>query len=295
MSTQLTAEEITGSGEVFDYYAKKMADVMRKYGPGPRVHFHLGLFPADAVPNTSVPRETLRQRLVEAQENMLDFAADVWGVAASPPRRILDVGCGLGGGSIYWAQRFGSAVTAVTNMPGDVPLVKELVARAEMSHLVEPLLMDAHDMDLPMRHNAAVAFESVCHMDRRRVFPAVARALERGGWFALEDHFLLRGEWAGTIDGYYRTNLGSVQEYQDIAASCGFVLEHNTDITDQVVEFWVQSMAWTASELDHAYATQQWSLPERRLTDSAVAHGRFFRAWRDRAVETRLLLFRLRG
>ncbi|MFD0420124.1 SAM-dependent methyltransferase [Streptomyces sp. NPDC127108] len=295
MSSPSSVEETADPGEVFAYYAKKMPDVMYKYGPGPRVHFHVGLFPADARINTSVPRETLRKRLIDAQESMLDFAAEEWGADQAAPRRILDVGCGLGGGALYWAQRLGSEVTAVTNMPEHVPVIKGLASSAGVSHLVTPLLMDAHHMDIPVRHDAAVAFESVCHMDRRRVFPATAKVLKPGGWFALEDHFVVRDEWDGIINGYYATNTGSVREYEEVAEACGFTLERDTEITDRVVEFWVQSMAWTASELDHGYATNQWALPERRLIDSAVAHGRFFRAWRDRAAQTRLLFFRYHG
>ncbi|MEU2790978.1 methyltransferase domain-containing protein [Streptomyces sp. NPDC007100] len=295
MSSRSVADGAAGSSEVIDYYANKLPDVMRKYGPGPRVHFHLGLFSPGERPNTSVPRETLRKRLIEAQENMLDFAAETWGVSANPPQRILDVGCGFGGGAIYWAQRCGAAVTAVTNVPGHVPVVRELATVANVSHLVSPVVMDANELAVPVRHDAAVAFESVCHLDRRRAFAAVAAALRPGGWFALEDHFLLRDEWADMINGYYRTNLGTVREYRESAEACGFTLERDTDITDRVLEFWVQSMAWTASELDHAYASKEWPLPEKRLIDSLIAHGRFFRAWRDRAAETRMLLFRLPG
>ena len=44
---------------------------------------------------------------------MLSDAAEVWDAPQSLSGEILDVGCGLGGGSIFWAQEFGARVTAV--------------------------------------------------------------------------------------------------------------------------------------------------------------------------------------
>ena len=41
----------------------------------------------------------------------------VWDASESLTGEILDVGCGLGGGSIFWAQEFGARVTAVTCVP----------------------------------------------------------------------------------------------------------------------------------------------------------------------------------
>lgn len=97
------------------------------------------------------------------------------------------------------------------------------------------------------------------------------------------------------MNGYYRTRLGTLDEYVRAAREAGFTLERDEDITDPVSEFWVQSMAWTAAELDRTAGPAEPSpIGRERLMDSAVGHGRLFRIWRDHAVETRLLLFRLR-
>jgi tocopherol O-methyltransferase len=111
----------------------------------------------------------------------------------------------------------------------------------------------------------------------------------------LQEHFVLRDEWSGFIDDYYKTRLGTVAEYVAAARDAGFELEQNDDITDLVAEFWVQSMAWTTAELDRTARAESSPIARTRLTESALTHGKFFRAWREHAVETRQLMFRRRA
>ncbi|MEU8349513.1 MULTISPECIES: cyclopropane-fatty-acyl-phospholipid synthase family protein [unclassified Streptomyces] len=275
------------------YYSAKTRDILHKYGPGPRVHFHLGLF--DSTPNTTVPQHVVRRRIVESQETVLEHAAALWGVPAAPPAEVLDIGCGLGGGSIYWAQEYGSAVTGLTITAEHIPVMARLVRQASVSGLVTPVLGDAHDLSEERAYDAAVAVESAVHMDRVRLFAVVSRALRPGGWFGLQEHFLCRPQVADFVNGYYKTRLGTVPEYVAAARDAGLELEQNEDVTDGVSEFWVQSMAWTTAELERSRMTGTPSpVGPERLRESALAHGRLFRIWRDHAVETRLLLFRKR-
>src|ERR1700730_7228527 len=111
------------SCHVADYYDSKTNALLERYGPGPRVHYHSGLIkePAPA----GAPIETLRQTLVMGQEQLLIQAAATWKIDAIPFYDVLDVGCGLGGGSIFWAQEFGAKVTAVTIAPSHLYWVKK--------------------------------------------------------------------------------------------------------------------------------------------------------------------------
>ncbi|MEV4438709.1 class I SAM-dependent methyltransferase [Streptomyces sp. NPDC049577] len=278
------------------YYSRKTADILHKYGPGPRVHFHVGLFEPGVTPNTTVSQTVLRNRLRASQEAALDHAARLWGVREEPPIHLFDIGCGLGGGSIYWAQEYGCAVTAMTVTAKHVPLMADLVREAGVEDLVTPVLGDIHDLCEEKRYDAAVAIESSGYMDRERLFSVVAKALRPGGWFGIQEHFLCRPEWTAFIDGYYKTRLGTLAEYIAAARAAGFELEQDEDVTDRVAEFWVQSQAWTTAELDRMERTGAASpIARERLMESALAHGKLFRVWRDHAVETRMLLFRLEG
>ncbi|MGW0362870.1 SAM-dependent methyltransferase [Streptomyces sp. NPDC002990] len=291
-----TDDQAFDESQVPLYYSRKTADIIHKYGPGPRVHFHMGLFAPGAAPNTTVSQRVLKRRIIESQEAIVDHAARTWGAYATPPARLLDIGCGVGGGSLYWAQEHGAMVTGLTVAGEHVPVIRDFARQAGVADRVTPLLADVHDFTTEQKFDAAYANESSGYMDRRRLFEVVAKALKPGGWFGIQEHFICRPEWTEFIDGYYKTRLGTLTEYLTAAGAAGFELEQDEDVTDRVAEFWVQSMAWNTAELDRVEssgAPSAWS--RERLRESTITHGKLFRIWRDRALETRLLLFRLGG
>lgn len=287
------------AGTAFDetqvplYYSRKTKDILHKYGPGPRVHFHMGMFGKDEAPNTTVAQDVLRRRILTSQENVLAHAAKLWRVAERPSGELLDIGCGLGGGSIYWAQEHGATVRGITVAKDHVPVIDDLARQAGVADRVSAGVMDVHDLDEEARYDGAVAIESSGYMDREQLFAVVEKALRPGGWFGIQEHFICRPEWTEFIDAYYKTRLGTLTEYIQSARQAGLELEQDEDITDRVAEFWVQSMAWNTAELDREQRTGEASpINRERLTESALTHGKLFRIWRDHAVETRLLLFR---
>ncbi|MFE5555701.1 SAM-dependent methyltransferase [Streptomyces sp. NPDC056544] len=279
------------------YYSHKTQEILHKYGPGPRVHFHVGLYP-DGPPDSTVPQYVLKQRLFDAQERIVEHAARSWGAYEVPPRRLLDIGCGLGGTSLYWAQEHGASVTSLTVAAEHIPIVRHFARRAGVGQRVNPVLADVHELDETCAYDAVYANESSGYTDRTRLFQVVAKALEPGGWFGIQEHFVGRSTWREFIDGYYRTRLGLRGEYLAAAEAAGFELVHEEDVTDSVAEFWVQSMAWNTAELDRLRAgagAEPGAWTGERLEQSTLAHSRFFRLWRDHAVQTRLLRFRLRS
>ncbi|MEC4570399.1 SAM-dependent methyltransferase [Streptomyces virginiae] len=279
------------------YYSRKTQEILHKYGPGPRVHFHVGLYP-DGPPDTTVAQSTLKQSLFDAQERIVDHAARSWGAYEAPPRRLLDIGCGLGGTSLYWAQEHAASVTSLTVVPEHLPIVRHFARHTGVADRVEPVLADVHDLDEARAYDAVYANESSGYTDRTRLFEVVAKALVPGGWFGIQEHFAGASDWREFMDGYYRTRLGRRAEYLAAAEAAGFELVQDEDVTDSVAEFWVQSMAWNTAELDRlraASGARPGAWTSERLEQSTIAHSKFFRLWRDHAVETRLLRFRIGG
>lgn len=154
--------------DVVAYYHGKTRFILQRYGPGPRVHYHTGLVD-DAAPLDSSPTE-LRDRLVAAQERMLCHAVNYWNASSTLRGDVLDVGCGLGGGAIFWAQEFGAQVTAVTCVASHVDWVTRFVAQAGVASRVHTLLCDALAVPGENRFDAAVAVDSSCHLSRREWF-----------------------------------------------------------------------------------------------------------------------------
>lgn len=131
-------------GQEFDesqvplYYTRKTADILHKYGPGPRVHFHMGLFAPGATPNTTVSQRALKRRIVESQETIVEHAARSWGAYSTPPGSVLDIGCGVGGGSLYWAQQHGATVTGLTVAADHIPVIEDFARQAGVGDRVTP-------------------------------------------------------------------------------------------------------------------------------------------------------------
>ena len=281
------------SSDVTSYYSRKTSDILYKYGPGPRVHFHVGLFQPGAATNTTVAPRIIQRRLIDSQEAMLSHCGHAWLDEKYRSLELLDVGCGLGGGAIYWAQEHDANVTALTNVAEHIPIVSAFARQASVSERVTPLLVDVHRFQAERKYDAAVAIESSGYMDRVRLFEVMANALKPAAWFGIVEHFLCRPEWAGFIDHYYKTRLGTLTEYIEAGRAAGFTLEQDEDLTDRVCEFWMQSMAWSSMELDAIHDEKGSSIERHRLIESVMTHGKLFRIWREHALETRMLGFRL--
>ena len=274
---------------VAGYYDAKTASILRKYGPGPRVHFHIGCFAGH--PDTGVDADALRRRIRRAQEETVERAALAWDAPREFAGRLLDAGCGLGGGAIWWARHCPAEVTAATIAGEHVPLVARFAEAAGVGGRVRAVLADACEVEGPEPFDAVVAMESACYFPRRRWFGHLRRIVRPGGVVCIEDTFLGREECREPFDRYWRTRVGPAAEYVRCAAEAGFALEGDVDLTAATAEFWVQSIAWSrrtleGGELDDAEV--------RRLAESIRWHGYFHRAWLRRGIEVRLLKFRLR-
>jgi tocopherol O-methyltransferase len=229
------------SEEVARYYREKTHRILRKYGPGPRVHFHAGL--RAEPPEANATEETLRAAMVRAQERLTAS------LAVPPRSRVLDVGCGLGGTAIYLAEMLRAEVTAITIVPHHVELVGELAKRAGVSNRVRARACDAHAASTMGRFDTAVAVESSCYFDRPRWFGEMSKALVGRGKLHVVDCFAADPSIAPRFDGYWRTRIGTLDEYRRAADAAGLEeVEHET-WNDQVADFWLLTRAWTGLEL----------------------------------------------
>ena len=275
---------------VATYYDTKTASILMKYGPGPRVHFHIGLFQQGALATTTTMKQ-LKQNLVDSQEAMVRYAAKVWEAPATLSGEVLDAGCGLGGGALYWAQEHRARVTAVTIAAEHIPLISRFAAQGGLTERVRPLLADVCDVPLDRQYTGVVAMESACYFPRVRWFDHLSRLVAPGGYVCIEDTFLGRREWQQPFDHYWKTRVAPVAEYVAAAQAAGFALDRNEDVTDSTTEFWIQSAAWIEAALSTGVHAPD---EEKRLLQSHRWHGNFFRAWRDHGIEVRLLRFKHR-
>jgi SAM-dependent methyltransferase len=232
--------------DVVAYFDSKTRSILQRYGPGPRVHYHTGI--VDDPPPLDASALMLRERLVAGQELMLRHAADVWNASANLNGQILDVGCGLGGGAIFWAQEFGAQVTALTCVPSHADWVSKFAAEAGVGPRVEPLVCDAVEAPGENCFDAAVAVDSSGYLPRKGWFRRLASLLRPGGSVFIIDCFLERPEYADLFNSHWHTRIGTIEEYFAAAQESGLKPGPLFDITDRTEHFWTTTLALIEAE-----------------------------------------------
>ncbi|MDE3138166.1 MAG: class I SAM-dependent methyltransferase [Acidobacteriota bacterium] len=124
----------------------------------------------------------------EAQIQLVEHMARAAGIQRGA--RLLDVGCGFGGSSVYLAQKYGVEATGITISPVQVEMA---VAAAAANGPVRAkfVLMDAQEMTFrPSSFDVVWSLESISHYQRKKeFFASAARLLRPQGTFAIIDWF----------------------------------------------------------------------------------------------------------
>jgi len=236
---------ISALQEVSDFYEQQTCKILRRFGPGPRVHYRTG-FVDGPVNGTSIAE--LRNELVAGQERVLYYAGEFWELRRVAFRDILDAGCGLGGGAIFWAQEFGAHVTAATIAPSHVELVGKFAAQAGVAAYVRPLLCDALTVPGENCFDAALALDSSDTFPRGPWFHRLAGLLRPHGHVFIYDCFLENPEYADPINRHWCAQIGTLGEYVDAARGAGFRLERFEDVSHRTREFWTLTIALYEAE-----------------------------------------------
>jgi tocopherol O-methyltransferase len=271
--------------QVADFYEHKTRAVLRRFGPGPRVHYRTGF--VDGPIKTGTMAE-LRTQLVAGQECVLYYAAELWALRRIAFRDVLDAGCGLGGGAIFWAQKLGAHVTAATIAPSHVEIVRKFAAQAGVESLVQPILCDA--LAVPGEHcfDAAVALDSSDTFPRAPWFQKLARLLRPQGHVFIYDCFLENPRYAEAINRHWWAQIGTFDEYADAAGETGFRLEGFEDVSHRTREFWTLTIALYEAE-KRAGILSAWD--RARFQDALEVHSLMRRGLYDGGLRYALVSF----
>jgi 2-polyprenyl-3-methyl-5-hydroxy-6-metoxy-1,4-benzoquinol methylase len=171
---------------------------------------------------------------VTAMENrfMLRLMGDLRG------KRLLDIGCGLGESSVYFALK-GAEVTAVDLSPGMVQTASELAKTHGVR--VEGVVAAAEDLPVTSSHyDVAYAANTLHHTpDRRKFLQHIQRALKPGGRVFLWDPLA----YDPIIDIYRRmaTRVRTPDEAPLTFKDVALVKEYFAEVRHR--EFWILSLA----------------------------------------------------
>ncbi len=108
--------------------------------------------------------------------------------------KVLDAGCGVGGGSIYIAEHTGANVTGVTITKEQVLEAQMNAKRLDVDELVQFMYMDYAKTIFPNEYfDVVFAVESACYSYPKKLFLDEAyRVLKKGGTLIINDGYSCR-------------------------------------------------------------------------------------------------------
>ncbi|KAJ8442703.1 hypothetical protein Cgig2_001796 [Carnegiea gigantea] len=125
------AEPTKGVAELYDYSSSVMEGIL-----GEHVHHGIYFFDDPSYQGeertfASLPRADLIRIIQAAQVRTIDEALRFAAVSDDPsrrPKQIVDVGCGIGGGSKYLAKKYGATCHGITLSPIQAKRAEALTA-----------------------------------------------------------------------------------------------------------------------------------------------------------------------
>jgi len=191
---------------------------------------------------------TGKESRTEAQENLIKFLVEKANI--QPRAKILDVGCGMGGSSIWLAKNLGAKTIGITISPMQIEIARQL-AREEKTDSVF-LLMNAEEMDFPGSFDVIWLVAAVNHFrNQRNFFNLAAKYLEKRGKLILFDWMIDEG--AGNIEddrdirlileGMFLSSLHSKNNYFDWLKENGYRIIFVEDITEYTLKTWEEAIS----------------------------------------------------
>jgi cyclopropane fatty-acyl-phospholipid synthase-like methyltransferase len=206
-------------------------------------------------------RETNEQAQIQLIEHVARAAR------LQPGRRVLDVGCGLGGSSIYLAKRYQADVTGITISPVQVEMANATAVAERVA--ANFLLMDAESMEFGQAFDLIWSLEAISHCrNLPRVFASAAALLKPNGTLALTDW--LRKEdltlrehkkFIEPIEKSMLVRLETIEEYRRLLRANGLEVQIAEVMNERCAKTWDLGLGiikdkklWTlAAELGPAF------------------------------------------
>jgi tocopherol O-methyltransferase len=177
----------------------------------------------------------------EALLNVNKFLAET--VKIKPDDIVLDAGCGIGGSSIWLAQKYNVRVDGITISEKQLEEAKKLSTIYKVDHVVNFYERDFLNTKFDdSSYNVVWAIESVCHAEDKKDFIKESyRLLKSGGRLIVDDGFLLRSpkneheqkDLDAFLEGMALSNLALESDFENSLKEVGF---KNIKIYDKVNE-----------------------------------------------------------
>ncbi|KAE8900750.1 Phosphoethanolamine [Phytophthora fragariae] len=207
-----------------------------------------------------------------------------------PGERVLDVGCGIGGGDFYMARQYGVSVVGID-------LSTNMVHRALETSMQDPNadvefeICDATQKEFPdSSFDVVYSRDTILHIeDKQALFAKFFRWLKPGGRVLISDYCRGEQESSDRFKNYVAGrgyHLLSPSQYGKVLESVGFTSVVAEDRTNQFVEVLKEELARTlahkdefvseTSETDFKYIVEGWEAKIVRCGDGDQKWGLFY-------------------
>jgi tocopherol O-methyltransferase len=219
------------SQQIIDYYDHCQVDYSIVWHLKTHLSMHYGYWDKDV--------KNLRGALLRLNDELAIKA----GITDSDA--VLDAGCGVGGSSVYLANKYGCNVTGITLSKKQAAFATAQAANKGLSHKVDFQVRDFTATNFPDESFDVVwAIESVCHANEKADFLKEAfRVLKKGGRLIMADFF--RNKQELDKEGQYWMNNWAATwaipefEYDKAfvakAKNAGFTSVETNDVTENIL------------------------------------------------------------
>lgn len=210
--------------------------------------------------------EEIRDELIIAELHRLEcaqaaFLADHLG-AVAPDDRVLDSGCGRGGGSLVANQRFGCHVDGISISETQVAFANEQAEKRGVHDKVRFHLTNMLDTGFETGSFHAIwNNESTMYVDLSTLFAEYARLLVRGGRYVTitgcyNDTYGLPSREVSTINAHYICDIHPRSTYFKEMTNNRLVPISVVDLTASTIPYWeLRAKSSLATGIEDAFLT----------------------------------------
>jgi tocopherol O-methyltransferase len=224
----------------------------------------------------------------EAQIKLIEELCKQAGIAHQS--RVLDVGCGLGGSSLWLAKHLNCSVTGITISPVQAEIARQDAGRESLAEQVNFLVMDANVLNFdPQTFDAAWIIECSEHLfDKAKFFNDCSKLLKENGrlalctWLRATDLSTDKQQLIDAVcHGMLLPDMASMQETIQWITDADLSSVTARDITAEVEQTWVKCLEIS----NRPEIRTVLPLMDQRTKDFINSFSAMYRAYREGAMQ----------
>jgi|SRR3989344_8770111 len=160
--------------------------------------------------------------------------------------KVLDIGCGVGGTSIWLAKNYDCDVTGITISPVQVRMAEKASRVIKISNMPHFFVFDANNLNLKGKYDLLWAVEMISHLEKRKeFFNNCSRLLKKDGKLCIADWFKKENltekeesKYIEPINDRMMVSLWTSKEYISELEKNGLKLIYHKNISNEVKKTW---------------------------------------------------------